>query len=146
MKNKPMFEWDEELGLASCIITDGENTFYGQAHCHDDDLDMMNEKTGCEIAFKRAKIDCLRFKRDCELKPMLKALKQAYYSMNQSKQFNPKSYENKMLQRQIRQIEFDLDTIRDMLNTEEQNLREYIQEKDKFYKRIRHNREKAKNN
>ena len=29
MKNKPMFEWDEELGLASCIITDGENTFYG---------------------------------------------------------------------------------------------------------------------
>ena len=40
-----MFEWDEELGLASCIITDKENTFYGQAHCHDDDLDMMNEKT-----------------------------------------------------------------------------------------------------
>ena len=77
---------------------------------------------------------------------MLKALKQAYYSMNQSKKFNPKSYENKMLQRQIRQIEFDLDTIRDMLATEEQNLREYIQEKDKFYKRIRHNREKAKNN
>jgi hypothetical protein len=35
---------------------------------------------------------------------------------------------------------FDLATIREDLATEEQNLRTYIEEKEKFYKRIRHNR------
>ena len=29
MKNLPMFSWDEEKKIATCIITDGINTFYG---------------------------------------------------------------------------------------------------------------------
>lgn len=59
---------------------------------------MMSEKTGCEIAFRRAKIEVLKSYRD-ELKIKLEALRQLYYSMNQSNKFNEKSYENKMLQR-----------------------------------------------
>ena len=70
------------------------------------------------------------------------ALKQFYYTINRSKQFNEKSYENIMLQRQIRMIELDLATAREMIAGEEQELRFYITEKDKFYNQIRKQRER----
>lgn len=142
MAKEPYFEWDKETGTAICILTDGEREFFGEAICHDDDLDMMNEKTGCEIAFRRAKIKAFKEKKR-DLKLQLAALNQAYYSMNRSKNFNPKSYENRMLRRQIHLINSDLATFKEMITTEEQNLRTYITEKDKFYKHIRHNRGKS---
>jgi hypothetical protein len=64
--------------------------------------------------------------------------------MKQSTRFNAKSYENMMLQRRIRAINFDLDTIKEMLATERENLRELLQEKDKFYCQIRAHRNRAK--
>ena len=45
-----------------------------------------------------------------------------------------------MLQRQIRMIKFDLDTTKEIIATEEQSLREYLSEKEKFYEKIRSNR------
>ena len=97
MKNQPMISWDADAGLACCIATNGNKVFTGIAKCHPDDSDMCSEKTGSEIACRRANIDALRSYRD-ELKIALKALNQLYYSMNKSKKFNEKSYENRMLQ------------------------------------------------
>ena len=149
MKNEPIFNWDEEAGIASCILSDGEKIYTGFAQCHPDDEDMKGQKTGCEIAFRRARINALRGYRD-ELKIRLATLKQLYHSMNISYRFNEKSYENKMLQRQIRMINFDLTTTKEMIATEEQNLRAYIKEKDEFYNKTRKRRamreEKANNN
>lgn len=142
MKNEPIFNWDEEAGISSCIVSDGEKVYTGFAQCHPDDEDMKGQKTGCEIAFRRARINALRGYRD-ELRIQLKALNQLYYSMNRSTKFNEKSYENKMLQRQIRQINFDLDTVKDMIATEQKNLCSYIKEKDEFYKKTRMRRKKA---
>lgn len=149
MKNEPIFSWNEETGTASCILGSNEKIYTGFAQCHPDDADMKGEKTGCEIAFRRAKIHALRGFRD-ELKIKLSVLNQLFYTMNKSKHFNSKSYENKMLQRQIRMTNFDLDTAKEMIATEEQNLREYIQKKDEFYNHTRARRkayiEKANNN
>ena len=40
-------------------------TYVGIAQCHTDDFDMMNEKTGCNIAFLRAKIKAFQsYKND----------------------------------------------------------------------------------
>ena len=142
MKNEPIFSWNEETGTASCILGNNEKIYTGFAQCHPDDTDMKGEKTGCEIAFRRARINALRGYRD-ELRIQLKALNQLYYSMNRSTKFNEKSYENKMLQRQIRQINFDLDTVKDMIATEQKNLCSYIKEKDEFYKKTRMRRKKA---
>jgi len=64
--------------------------------------------------------------------------------MKHSNKFNPKSYENIMLQRQIRIFKFDIDEIKKIIATEKQNLITYISEKDKFYNKIRKNRNKAK--
>ena len=77
MKHEPIFNWDEDAGVASCILSDGEKVFTGFAQCHPDDKDMSSEKTGCEIAFRRARINALRGYRD-ELKIKLKALNQLY--------------------------------------------------------------------
>lgn len=144
MKHEPIFNWDEDAGVASCILSDGEKVFTGFAQCHPDDKDMSSEKTGCEIAFRRARINALRGYRD-ELKIKLKALNQLFYSMNKSYRFNKKSYENKMLQRQIRMIDFDLTTTKEMIATEEQSLRQYLSDKDKFYTKTRIRRiERAK--
>ena len=144
MKNEPIFHWDEDTGVSSCLLSDGERVYTGFARCHPDDEDMKGEKTGCEIALRRAKIAALRGYRD-ELKIRLSALNQYYHSMNMSYRFNEKSYENKMLQRQIRQIKFDLDTTKEMIATEELSLRTYIKSKDVFYTQTRKRRQKANN-
>lgn len=137
MKQEPIFNWDPEEGVASCIIKYKNQTFCGVAMCHEEDKDMMSEKTGMEIAYRRTTIDYLKYVRDMELKPALKALKQLYYTMKHSTHFNPNSYENSKLQRHIRMYEFDLETINELIVNERKNLKDYIDKKDEFYKKTR---------
>ena len=147
MVKEPEFSWDPEEGVAICVLEDEKGRIsIGQAECHEEDSDMMSEKTGCEIAFRRARMEQIRTIRDCDIKPALAALKQLYYSMKHSSQFNPKSYENRTLQRHIRSLEFDLATIKEEIANERQELKDLITEKDNFYKQIRVIRQKAKNN
>ena len=98
MKNKTKIEWFEESGLALCTITDSyDRTYHAEAFGHSNDRDMKRDNTGGEIANCRAEIMVLKGYVKNELNPRLRALKQLYYSMNRSKYFNEKSYENKML-------------------------------------------------
>lgn len=141
MSREPIFSWDEEAGVAICTLFDGNNTYTGVAVCAPEDFDMKNEKTGCQIAEWRAELEYFIHVRDNELKPEIKALKQLYYGMNQSTHFNENSYENLSLQRLIRKKEFDLTVIKEMIADQKRMLKEYLEEKGKFYKRIRANRE-----
>lgn len=134
----PQIEWHEETGIAFCTLTDiYDHKYVGVAACHPDDMDMMSEKTGCEIAHRRAEILLLKGYVKNELKPRLRALKQLYYSMNRSQYFNEKSYENKMLQSQIRLVKNELDTTNELIAELEYDLNDYLDEKEKFYKKIR---------
>ena len=143
--NTPKFEWYEEDRQAICKLHTKYGIFTGIASCHPDDEDMMSEKVGCEIAYSRAAIESLKYERDNVIKPSLKALKQLYYSMNRSKRFNPKSYEYKMLKRQIECWEFDLAMIGDMIDTERTWIRDYINTKEALYQNIRANRNSGQN-
>lgn len=138
---EPSVIWDAENNIATCTLIDDQGRkFVGTAKCHPDDLDFSNELTGGVIASHRAMIKYLRsIKRDI-LQPELRALKQLYYSMNQSKKFNPNSYENKMLQRQIHIKEEDLATIEEELVSLQQKLKLFIATKDATYKKLRQNR------
>lgn len=144
-KIKPIFHYDKETGCSTCVIETKYGKFSGTACCHPDDMDMASEKVGCEIAYSRAAIDSLKYERDNVIKPSLKALKQLYYSMNRSKKFNPKSYEYKMLKRQIECWEFDLAVIGDMIDTERIWIRDYINTKEALYQNIRANRNSGQN-
>ena len=137
-KYKPEFTWDDENKIAVCILTDDKNrTFIGEATCHTNDMDFASERTGCELAFRRAKLQYLRTVRDADLKPALGALEHLYASMVHSTHFDANSYEAKTIRKHIRQIRFDLDTIKEMIAYEYQGITDYIKGKDKIYQRLR---------
>lgn len=137
------FDWNEETHTALCMRQPEKNgpIFIGEAICHEDDYDMCSRRTGQEIAFARAKIKHMQHIKNNEIKPKLDALKHLYGCMAHSSKFNPESYENTMLQRQIRLLEFDLATINEMIKYERENLKTYINDKDRMYKHIRKKRE-----
>lgn len=132
--------WYPDTKCSKCIITYNHQEFEGLAICHPDDEDLVSEHTGQLIAEMRASIKVLTHIRDNELRPQLKALYQLYYSMKHSKQFNSKSYESIMLYKHIRSLENDLDITRKKLVGLKQGLKDYIDEKEKLYQRIRKKR------
>ena len=104
---------------------------------------MMSKLTGQTIAEFRATLQYLRHIRDNELQPQLKSLYQLYYSMNRSSKFNPKSYEAKMLYSQIQNLENDLVAIKENIATLSQDLKRYINDKEKSHQLIRNRRAAA---
>lgn len=114
-KDHTKFNWEEDLGYAQCYIYYKNQVFEGDALCHKDDIEHKSRTVGESLAQFRATRDYLAWVRDNEVLPQLKALNQLYYSMKHSTQFNPKSYEAKMLFRQIRQKEEDIKSIKQLI-------------------------------
>ena len=137
MNKQPEYTWSERYGTATCTLFYKNYEFTGVANCHPDDQDMMSKLTGQTIAEYRATIKYLRFIRDCELQPRLKALKQLYYSMNHSKYFDPKSYEAKMLYRQINILKEDLKENKYLIDFTKQELETYLITKERDHKQLR---------
>ena len=124
-------------GSAVCIIKYNGYDFVGRADCHPDDEDFESERVGLTIAEARANIRVLRHIRDCEIKPQLKILKHLYDNMRSSTKHNIYSYEAKMMRSQIRAIEKELATINNAIADEQKFVKDYINGKDKMYKRLR---------
>lgn len=114
-KNYTEFKWAEDMGYAQCYIYYKNQVFEGDALCHKDDIKYKSRVVGESLAQYRATRYYLAWVRDNEVLPQLKALNQLYYSMKHSTQFNPKSYEAKMLFRQINQKEEDLRSIKQLI-------------------------------
>lgn len=144
-QRKPEFKHYPEIGVSICKLKTEYGEFIGKAKCHPDDEDMKSEKVGCEIAYCRATIKSMVYARDGIIKPSIKALKQLLFSMKHSKKFNPKSYEIKMLWRQIRNWTDDLNTINNLLAKERTELNKYIKSKEELYQRLREKRNNGQN-
>ena len=144
MKREPEFIWNEQAGIATCVIEDANGRNHvGVAACHPEDRDMMTDKVGCEIALRRAEIEALRSYIRDELKPGLDALNQLYFSIKHSKKFSPKGYETIMLYRQIRQKEEDIALVKSIIRERKSDLKAYIDAKEHFYQITRKGRELA---
>ena len=143
MKREPTYTWIEETGEATYTIYYNNLTFTGRATCHPDDEDMKSQMLGLRIAETRALLAYMRHIRDNELRPQIASLKQLYYSMKHSKQYNPKSYEAKMLYRQIDSLEEDLHNLRIEINTIRFRHLQYMREKEELHQVLREKR-KAK--
>ena len=144
MSNKPIYRWNDEMGIATCTLIDNMNnkTYIGKAVCHPDDRDFMTDKAGLTIASSRATIKALQSYKNDELKPGLKALNQLYYSIKHSKHFNANSYEARALKRQIKMKEADIKVVNEKIKEERDFLKKYIDDKENFYQAIRKNRTK----
>lgn len=139
-----LYDYNSDTNIATVIITDElGRTYCGNAFVHPDDLDMANEKTGLSIAFSRAQIKLFNAKRQ-DAKQRLKGFKQLYYTMKDSKHYNPKSYEARMLNRSIKRTQEEIDVFEAMITTTRQNISEYINKKEEFYKAIRKSRKGQK--
>ena len=66
---EPIFKWDADTGTAYCAIWDADGHMHeGTAVCHADDADMMSEKTGLDIARRRAELSAYKaFKYKLEI-------------------------------------------------------------------------------
>ena len=124
-------------GYSVYIITYNGYRFVGEATCHPDDMDFESERVGLTIAEARANIKVLLHMRDCEVKPQLKILKHLYDNMRSSTHHNAYSYEAKMMRSQIHVIERELATINNAIADEQKFIKDYIDGKEKMYKRLR---------
>jgi hypothetical protein len=140
---EPIFTWNEETGVATCELGGDGMKFIGTATCHADDLDMKSQRTGSELAFKRAEIEALKYYRNI-LKAQFDALNQLYYSMKHSGNFNDKSYENYMLQRQISLKENDIKEAKEIIIEKKLAIKEMIAGKEALYQQLRKLRNKNK--
>lgn len=141
--SQPIFDYNEESGISTCYLEYDGQVFVGTAKAHPEDMDMATKLVGQDIAYRRAMIKYLCFIKNYELAAELRALKRLYFTMSHSTHFNEKSYENKMLQRQLRQVETDLATIKEEIAQEREELKTLIDEKDEFFKKIRAIRNKG---
>lgn len=131
------FEWRPEDGIAICRIEDRDHIIYeGKAKCHEDDKDMMNEKTGCEIALMKALIKYQKAQMR-NTKYELKGLKQLLHSIDTSSRYTPGSYEAIMLRKQIEIKEYDIEAYKESIHDLNVDLKVYTTSKEVFYKTVR---------
>lgn len=105
------FEYDDEYGTVTCRIFYKDLKFAGFAKCNPEDN--YKRQVGEMIAGARAEIEYLKFVLNCELQPAYAALKQLFYSVNQSKNYNEHSYEARAIRRQMYQKEADIEYIKE---------------------------------
>lgn len=100
--------------------------------CHPDDWDSMNWRTGLTIAEARANIKVLKFKRNTEVKPALKALKDLWNCSNIKSRDK-----NTALKTRIKELEETLTVVNNDIAGEEQFIKDYLKEKDEFSRKIK---------
>jgi len=81
----------------------------------------------------RAQIDILRKKRDYEIKPSIMTLEHVLSTMEQSKKYNPKSYEAIRIKKELKHYQEDLRMIQTIIVDEQENLRLYLAGKDQLH-------------
>ncbi len=137
MSQNYQVKYNYDHGVSLFIIYYKNQVFIGEAHCHDDDMDMASERTGLTIAEARATIKMKKFIRQYEIKPVIESYKHLLKNIQSSSKHNPKAYESCMLRSQLAHWENKLTEITNDINEEAKYLGEYIEQKDKLYKRLR---------
>ena len=138
MGKQPEFTYDEMSGICGCsIILDDFLQGFGIAQCAEQDRDVISQKTGMHIAERRAQINLLQNYKNRELHPGLKALLHLQGTMVNSKHYNPKSYEAKRLNREIKNLRAEIKDINKAIWIAKQELYEYINIKETLAQRYR---------
>lgn len=133
MKN-PIFDYNKETGETSCIITDGQNIFYGIAKCHPNDKKYQSEYTGCAIAEQRAKIKILQHIKNNEIIPQIQAYEHLISTMLKSSNFNSHSYEFNRIKAEYDNLLIKYTKIKNKIKYQKGCLKDYINDRDRMNK------------
>ena len=142
MRQDIIEHWDEEHGVARCILSYRMSSGaylkgIGIAECHPDDTPFISQLTGSVIAQYRAEIDLLKQINHYEIAPGITALKHVYCTMLHSSHYNPDSYEAKRLKRELAHLMDEQTENQNMITLLQKNLAQYIKQKEQLYKKIR---------
>ena len=137
MTEKYKTSYHYENGYAIFTIHYKDCAFSGDAKCHPDDMDMESERTGLTIAEARAHIHMMKFIKRHEIQPVVDTYHHLLKNIQSSKKHDPRAYESCMLRSQLAHWENRLAEIEADIADEEKYLKEYINQKDKLYKRLR---------
>lgn len=124
--------YNEETGESTFTIRYKGYDFVGEAMCHPDDWDSMSWRTGLTVAEARANIKLLKFKRNTEIKPALKALTDLWNCSNHKNR-----EKNKALRVSLQKLNDDLIAINNDIAGEEDFLKSYLKEKDDFSRKVK---------
>lgn len=138
--------FDEDTGHA-CYLYRASNgkVYWGEAMCHPDDEEFMSKFTGIHIAKMRCMIEYAKDEKT-RIYGKLQGIKQVYYSIIQSKNFNKNNYESKMIYRQMKFIEEEYRDICDSITELKNGLKVYLDSKAAFQKDIIDKRKKNSSN
>lgn len=125
-----------DSGYTRCEMKYKGKTFVGETQCLAEDDMFWSERVGCYIAECKAHIKVLKYKR-AQIRAKLDPLMQLERGMKANNNYNPKSYEARYLQGQIRMFKEQLAVANTDIALEEQNLFSYIQNKEIMYKKYR---------
>ena len=140
---EPKFTYLEDVGIVSCIIEDKNKYYYGDAFCHDEDMQFFSKRTGEQIAASRAYLEYLKDIRDT-IKTELKAFKHFYSCIKQHQNFNENEYSVRFLLRTIKKLEIELKEAQSAVIEERNNLKLFLDSKDKLYREVEKRRAEEK--
>jgi hypothetical protein len=145
MKEKLIYSnYNKDIGLSTVIINTKYGKFYGQSQLKEEDKKEASRYFGCECALIKARIKCQKqILKDTKNK--IKALKDCYSNISQSKAFNEKSYEAKAMRKQIYILESKRKSILVAINLLENNFFNTINEREELLKKINKFEERKKN-
>ena len=143
MKTKVTFDFNEDNRETICTIRYGNHVCIGRACCHPDDIDMMNNLTGQDIAYKRA---CIKLAKSeiKEMKIELKALQNFYKRVIQSNKIEEKCYVLYQLKKELNVLTTDIELFETQKTILENSLKTKLVAKEAFYQQLRKMRDKKK--
>ena len=138
--------FDENTGHACYLYRASNGKVYrGEALCHTDDKEFMSKLTGLHIAKMRCMIEYAKDEK-IRIYGKLQGIKQIYYGIIQSKNFNRHNYESKMIYKQMKLIEKEYKDICDSITELKNGLKTYLDSKAAFQKDIINKRKKNSSN
>ena len=138
--------FDEDTGYACYLYRASNGKVYcGEALCHKDDKEFMSKLTGLHIAKMRCMTEYAKDEK-IRIYGKLQGIKQIYYSIIQSKNFNRDNYESKMIYKQMKLIEKEYRDICDSITELKNGLKTYLDSKAAFQKDIINKRKKNSSN
>ena len=141
MKQNLIEHWDEEHGVARCVLKYRMSSGaylegIGIAECHSEDIAFMSRLTGSVIAQYRAELDLLKKINQYEISPSIMAVKHIYCTMTNSKRYNPDSYEANRIKKELAHLMDEYTENKNLMKIIKEELKQYIEQKDKLYRRI----------
>ena len=130
---KISYEYNPYEQISTCTISYKDKIFVGIAKCHPEDEDMVSERVGAVIAESRASIKYFQYLKE-KTKHQLEIL---YHLLTYRNKEQKRTKEQKQIYKLYTKLQKEIIFFNERIELEKKLLKEYINEKDKVFKKLR---------